>query len=175
MLQYGIIISIVLKLVILMDIKYSLFIVLVHQGNGLFKEMVCSLMNRISQFDKSSVLKNIGKIHWLVTVDKKQYSVKMSAQRMLLLGRTQKCACCGLKGQYFWLEHSGCLPPHFNLYGIRKRKEVLLTADHIQPRSLGGKTTQENLQLLCFTCNKAKKNLVITLPQLRKLRGVKNA
>jgi 5-methylcytosine-specific restriction endonuclease McrA len=44
----------------------------------------------------------------------------------------------------------------------------MLTMDHILPKSKGGKTTPDNLQLLCSRCNKIKKNLVISLEDLRK-------
>lgn len=132
-------------------------------------------MKRIKRFSLQAVLPHIGKVErkfWAGRV----YRVRLSSQRDLLIGRTQTCACCGLKGTYFWLEHSGCRPPHFNLYGINKNgNEVMLTADHIKPRSKGGKTEQANFQLLCKHCNKAKRNDEITLEELRQRRGLKDA
>jgi hypothetical protein len=96
-------------------------------------------------------------------------SVKMTGERMQLFHRTQKCACCFLLGDHFWLEKSGFFSWHFNLYGYnRDSKPIMLTMDHILPKSKGGKTTPDNLQLLCSRCNKIKKNLVISLEDLRK-------
>lgn len=36
--------------------------------------------------------------------------------------------------------------------------ELLKEADHITPWSLGGKTSQENIQMLCKHCNRIKSN-----------------
>jgi ATP adenylyltransferase len=38
------------------------------------------------------------------------------------------------------------------------RDESLLDVDHIKPRSRGGKTIYENLQVLCAKCNRSKSN-----------------
>lgn len=39
------------------------------------------------------------------------------------------------------------------------KKECPLDVDHIVPRSKGGKTTYENLQILCARCNRTKRNI----------------
>jgi 5-methylcytosine-specific restriction endonuclease McrA len=41
-------------------------------------------------------------------------------------------------------------------------EEKALDVDHIMPRSRGGKTVNENLQVLCFTCNSQKRDLDVT-------------
>jgi diadenosine tetraphosphate (Ap4A) HIT family hydrolase len=38
------------------------------------------------------------------------------------------------------------------------RSETILDVDHIVPRSRGGKTIYENLQVLCAKCNRSKRN-----------------
>jgi len=38
------------------------------------------------------------------------------------------------------------------------KNERMLDVDHIVPRSLGGKTIYENLQILCAKCNRSKRN-----------------
>lgn len=117
------------------------------------------------------------KPHCKIWANKKLHTISLRGERMSLLARTQVCACCGLNGTHFWLEYSGCKVPHLNLYGYGygyngDGKEVMLTADHIIPRSKGGPTSAENLQLLCSGCNCAKKNDHLTLEELRKRREI---
>jgi 5-methylcytosine-specific restriction endonuclease McrA len=45
-----------------------------------------------------------------------------------------------------------------NLYAIKDGLEVLMTSDHIIPRSKGGPTILENLQPMCHICNGRKGN-----------------
>lgn len=80
------------------------------------------------------------------------------------------CAKCGLKGEFFALEKhiyknkTGEIENlndryHFNLYGYdEKGKEVMLTKDHIVPRSKKGKNEIDNYQTLCWRCNWKKGN-----------------
>lgn len=125
-------------------------------------------MIRLRQFTIEEVLSHIGK-PWKLRIKGRNIHVRgMCGERMRLLGRTQECACCGVKGDHFWLEHSGCFTPHFNLYALNQHGQpVLMTLDHIIPRSKGGRTTAENIQLLCTRCNAAKKDEMLTLDQLR--------
>jgi HNH endonuclease len=74
-----------------------------------------------------------------------------------------KCAQCGIEGKYFVKERSnGEIKSqfyHFNLYAIDSEgMEVLMTKDHIVPRSKGGKNHISNLQTMCFICNEKKGN-----------------
>lgn len=70
------------------------------------------------------------------------------------------CANCKLKGTFFALERDinnnmkdiYC----FNLYGIKKGKEVIFTIDHIKPKSKGGINKLENYQTMCYDCNTKK-------------------
>ena len=134
-------------------------------------------MRRIAKVSLANILPYIGKSVHKIRVEQKghwrNYLVKLANNRMLLFGQQQKCACCGLQGEYFWLEHSGCNSPHLNMYGRNKSgNEIMLTMDHIDPRSNGGKTEQGNLQILCSRCNRIKKHLPLTLEQLRKKAGI---
>ena len=45
-----------------------------------------------------------------------------------------------------------------------------MTMDHILPRSKGGPTSQENIQLMCRKCNKVKKNYLISNEDVMRLR-----
>lgn len=75
-----------------------------------------------------------------------------------------KCAKCGVEGKFFALEcHTANNSEkfHFNLYGIDKHgEEIMITKDHIIPRSKGGKNVLSNYQPLCIKCNQQKANHV---------------
>ena len=106
-------------------------------------------------------------------------TMKLVSQRyMTFLSRGIKCACCGIEGTFFAKErhylkrkkknkHGRTIgkdyvideksPFHFNLYGIRDNgKEVLMTKDHIMPKSRGGKNILSNYQTMCTKCNTKK-------------------
>jgi len=75
------------------------------------------------------------------------------------------CCDCGRVGSFFALERSaGSIIPtcHLNLYAIdTDGNEVLMTKDHIIPKSRGGKDILENLQTMCMPCNNKKGNKII--------------
>lgn len=67
------------------------------------------------------------------------------------------CVSCGLQGEYFWLERNGNPQYHLNLYGRNKHgHEVLMTKDHIIPKSKGGSNGLHNMQTMCIKCNNKK-------------------
>lgn len=70
-----------------------------------------------------------------------------------------KCVKCSLTGSIFAKERCGgdIISWHMNLYAIdEKGEEVLMTKDHIIPKSLGGKNIFENYQTMCTICNAEK-------------------
>lgn len=92
--------------------------------------------------------------------------VKMDSQRyQLFFEHGTDCVKCGLRGAYFWLEQNKNQPGtayHFNLYGVDDNgEEVLITKDHIIPKSKGGKNHVSNYQTMCIRCNMEKSNKVI--------------
>jgi len=77
------------------------------------------------------------------------------------------CVDCGIVGQYFALEkHKNSSqrndeydPYHFNLYAVNKDgSEILMTKDHIIPKSKGGRDHLDNFQTMCTRCNCRKGN-----------------
>lgn len=67
-----------------------------------------------------------------------------------------KCVCCGRTGTYYALEKSkgsNQNRAHFNLYS---NDDVLMTKDHILPKSKGGIDRIENMQTMCTICNNEK-------------------
>ena len=70
------------------------------------------------------------------------------------------CVCCGRVGSYYALEKSkgsNQNRAHFNLYSD---DDVLMTKDHILPKSKGGADCIENMQTMCAICNRAKGSTV---------------
>lgn len=70
------------------------------------------------------------------------------------------CVTCGAVGAYFAVERDkaggSC---HLNLYAIDNQgDEVLMTKDHIKPKSKGGPDDLSNLQPMCKVCNEKKSN-----------------
>lgn len=70
------------------------------------------------------------------------------------------CACCGIEGKYFGKEKDfNAARYHLNLYALDESgNEVLMTKDHIVPRSKGGASELYNYQTMCVKCNIAKGN-----------------
>ena len=89
--------------------------------------------------------------------------IKGNSQRyQLFFTKGTKCVCCGIEGKYFAKEKRiKDKSYHLNLYGIdNSGKEVLITKDHIIPKSKGGKDELENYQTMCVRCNESKGNKV---------------
>lgn len=87
--------------------------------------------------------------------------IKGNSQRyQLFFTKGTKCACCGIEGKYFAKEKRlKDKSYHLNLYGVDDNgQEVLITKDHIIPKSKGGKDELDNYQTMCVRCNKRKGN-----------------
>lgn len=71
-----------------------------------------------------------------------------------------KCMKCGIEGKYFAKEkHLNDKSFHLNLYAIDKNgEEILMTKDHIIPKSKGGADDISNYQTMCEKCNEEKGN-----------------
>ncbi len=114
-------------------------------------------MISIGHYPIKSVFKHTGKKK--VVFD--NVMVKMDSQRYHNFKRHGiKCKSCGIEGQYFSLEsHDHQLNKyHFNLYAMKNGERVLMTKDHIKPKSKGGKNTMDNYQTMCMPCNNKKGN-----------------
>jgi len=105
----------------------------------------------------------IGEILPLLTRRKKKVKldgdlIKISTARLLTFRRCgTTCVSCGLKGEFFVKEKhkkGDSKSFHLNLYGKNKHgSEVLMTSDHIIPKSKGGSDGVRNRQTMCIHCN----------------------
>lgn len=92
-------------------------------------------------------------------------SVRVVGTRLRAFKEALVCAGCGRIGSRFYLERHWKRGPdekygdgwHLNLYAVEPNgSEVLMTRDHIVPRSKGGLDRLENCQTMCHLCNRRK-------------------
>lgn len=98
----------------------------------------------------------------LVEFDNDMIHMSSDRYKTFLLKGT-KCVTCGLEAKYFAKEtfNNNCKTTrwHFNLYALdEKGNEVLMTKDHVIPRSKGGQDIIDNYQTMCSICNCKKGN-----------------
>jgi hypothetical protein len=112
--------------------------------------------------------KNAGQHTYFVKIKgkTKAITVPMGSHRYELFAtKGIKCVDCGVEGSYFALEKDitdSTSRFHLNLYGKDKDgNEVMITKDHILPRSKGGKNSLSNYQPMCYECNQKKADKVI--------------
>lgn len=108
------------------------------------------------------ILRHVG----IWEMDFRGHPVRMDSQRYRVFKeKGTGCVECGIKGSHFRLERHALDMEnernrfHFNLYAVNGAgQEVLMTKDHITPKSLGGSNRLENLQPMCRFCNERKGN-----------------
>lgn len=96
-----------------------------------------------------------------IPVNGKVYRVKVNTLRLRCFTGAIHCAECNIVGAVFRLEldpTSNASSPHFNMYAKKDDEYILMTQDHILPRSKGGKDHLNNLQTMCYVCNERKGN-----------------
>jgi hypothetical protein len=117
---------------------------------------------RIGVFSLDEVLPFITKNSGQKYQEYKGFEVKMGSQRYALFDiKGTTCVRCGLKGDRFCLERTSGQNNryHFNLYGTDEEgRDIMITKDHIIPRSKGGEDSLDNYQPMCILCNGHKAN-----------------
>jgi hypothetical protein len=86
--------------------------------------------------------------------------IKITSDRLFVFKQSLVCCECGIIGSFFVKERSQNYGPfHMNLYAIDSGgNEILMTKDHIIPKSLGGKNNLSNYRTMCVRCNLEKGN-----------------
>ncbi|MEO5350760.1 MAG: HNH endonuclease [Magnetococcus sp. YQC-3] len=91
--------------------------------------------------------------------------VKISDPKYIIFKKNTNCYLCGIEGSFIALERKldqPELPYIFNLYAVNKNnEEILMTKDHIFPKSMGGRNDISNLETCCERCNNTKGSKII--------------
>lgn len=104
-------------------------------------------------------------------VEDQSFMVRMNSDRYFVFQNNRRCVVCGLEGTKMILDlNPGDQSPHFNLYGEKDGRLVLMTKDHIVPKSRGGPDALGNYQTMCSCCNNLKANYDLTPQQVAELR-----
>lgn len=104
-------------------------------------------------------------------VDGVSYMVRMNSDRYFVFQKNRVCVACGLEGTKMVLDiNPGDQSPHFNLYGEEHGRLVLMTKDHIVPKSKGGLDSLDNYVCMCCICNNLKGAYDLTHDQIHRLR-----
>ena len=92
-------------------------------------------------------------------------SVRVTGTRLGSFKKSLGCAGCERVGERFYVERHRKRNEgmkygegwHLNLYAVNPNEtEILMTRDHIVPRSKGGKDRLSNSQTMCTHCNLRK-------------------
>lgn len=111
-------------------------------------------MNRFATVDIETVLPLLGQED---KVELKGHEVNVRSCRLHCFSQSLTCTECGLTGKFFAIENHTDENPHLNLYTIDEEgNEILMTKDHIVPKSKGGSNHIDNLQTMCIECNEEK-------------------
>ena len=119
----------------------------------------------------------LDEVHPFLGDESKEYDgvqIKMDSARYRLFRKGCACVTCGVEGRFYAMERSarfvkstGTYKPttndwHFNLYAVVETEEgpetVLMTKDHIVPKSKNGPDHDDNYQPMCAPCNTRKGN-----------------
>lgn len=103
-----------------------------------------------------------------LSINNEEFIIKMNSDRYKVFAKNNNCYICKLPGSFFLLQRTKYPDKfqsenvmHFNLYAedkfnINSGKIILMTVDHVKPKSKGGTNFLENLQTCCVFCNTAK-------------------
>ena len=102
---------------------------------------------------------------------------RSTRMKLLFVHKELTCKCCGIQASFAAVETCPSSKGYksLNFYGYDPwGKEVLLTWDHIKPKSLGGSNSLSNAQCLCSICNSIKGNSLHyrEIRAIRKMRGL---
>lgn len=146
-----------------------------YDNNDYQRKIPIEVVHNIDNYEPE-LLKKMG---WEFEYIKKSYKkanfgygqkTNLKSQRIETFKKSTSCICCGIKSSYYKkFSHNKDISPHLNLYANENGIEILMTKDHILPKSLGGKDIIENYTTACITCNNFKGNSTLTWDEIREI------
>ena len=98
----------------------------------------------------------------ILDIDGSQIKVGIKYSKYVMVkNKGFSCVSCGITSNIARIERYDNEDAHINFYNCFHGIDILLTMDHIIPRSKGGKTNQLNLQPMCEICNNDKGNRLL--------------
>lgn len=120
-------------------------------------------LETLAEFSPSEILPFVPRKKSNFKIGDQEFVVKTCSMRLQVFKKSLVCVGCGLVGSVLKLQRQPDRNerPHLNLYAKRENENgtvewVLMTQDHIRPRSKGGKDRLDNLQTMCAECNVKK-------------------
>ena len=125
----------------------------------------------------ATTAKHASRSFWCPAI-KRCVVVSLATARIRLFV-AQECAACKIKADHIWIERNPYCGAgsgwHLNMYALNYHGDsVMLTLDHIKPRSKGGIRSKNNVQLLCNNCNSFKGDHRWSLKELAARRASKD-
>lgn len=129
---------------------------------------------QVLELNPKLVLSKIGKVNLLNIKHKdKIYKVDISGIKYHILKKQQRCQCCSVRLNRAFLEidkqnsNTDKTVYLIAFYAQTLTHLVLMTRDHIIPKSKCGQNSIDNAQTLCYNCNCIKSDTSLTLKQIR--------
>jgi len=117
---------------------------------------VCSV--RLECFKRNPVCVGCGVIGTIFKLQRHHHNLPKVGVNCFI----KDCPWCAIDGyKAVRREQQKTENPHLNMYGRSKSgRLILMTRDHIYPRSRGGSEKIENQQTMCSNCNNRKADIV---------------
>ena len=115
-------------------------------------------LETLAEFSPEEILPIVSRKKSKFKIGDDDFIVKTCSVRLQVFKKNLTCVACGITGSIFKLQRQPNRneKPHLNLYAQKNDEHILMTQDHIQPKSKGGKDTMNNLQTMCSSCNEEK-------------------